>query len=337
MLHLQSNRQLQERADCVFIHISAQNWYKSAEYGPEAYRRAARAGKVRRKEWTPWQISKSLTLFGRHAAKAEGVDAGADGFMRLEELARNWHFRDLCEGDAERVEAFVKVIEADKEGRYELKKTPSKQALMFGIVREMGGLKYRCTSGHSMDCIRTELMGWERLTSETCPEYLLHGTNETGLNGIIGTKFLRSSKSQSYFAGVKGATSRKERLHQHFLGCGDLTGPVPHKLRKKDLLLYLNAHEVLRSGAQIYKAKNGTILIECDIPTYVITAVRQSSNWGWRLEPGNDLSTLSPTARCPPGGVPAFRQRYEPRPTQAPQDRYPEEPESSEDDPVGQE
>ena len=200
----------------------------------------------------------------------------------------------------------IRVIQADTEDCYDLKVTPRKQTCMLGIVREMGGPQYRCTSGHSMNCIDSEAMGWERLTCESCPAYLIHGTNETGLSGIISSKFLRSAKSQAFYARVSGATAQKERLHQHLVGCTDLTGPVARKCRKRDLLIYLDAHKVLRSGAQIYRTRTGIILIECDIPTYCIAAVRQSSNWGWRLWPGEHLSNLLPTAPPPSKGIPSF-------------------------------
>ena len=101
-----------------------------------------------------------------------------------------------------------------------------------------------------MDCITSEEMGWERLTRETCPAYLIHGTDEAGLGGIMSSKFLRSSKSQASRAGVSGiARAHKERMHQHLVGCTDMTGPVHRKCRKRDILIYLDAEKVLRSGA----------------------------------------------------------------------------------------
>ena len=154
-------------------------------------------------------------------------------------------------------------------------------------------------------------MGWELLTRETCPAWLIHGTDESWLSGMWKTRFIRSRKSQAECAGL---SDTKARRHIHLMKCDGLDAPVPRKCRKRDLLMYLDAHKVLRTKAQIYRErKTGVILIECDIPWSCVVAVRQTSNWGWRLWPEEDSESIRGGAAPPRGGIPSFDARYLPR------------------------
>ena len=61
------------------------------------------------------------------------------------------------------------------------------------------------------------------------------------------------------------------------------------------------------------RRKTGVILIECDIPWSCVVAVRQTSNWGWRLWPEEDSESIRGGAAPPKGGIPSFDARYLPR------------------------
>ena len=297
---------------CDYLHVNETNWYSSAEYGRDVYHRAARAGKVHRKQWTAWAISKALTQIGRHAAEELGLEVRSNGFIRLADVVNLWEFRDLDNGDVdEGIRTMIQVIKTDAEGRYDLEIKPYTTTSLLGLTKEGGGPSYRCSTGHSLNCIKSEDMGWELLTRETCPAWLIHGTDESGLSGMWKTRFIRSRKSQAECAGL---SDTKARRHIHLMKCDGLDAPVPRKCRKRDLLMYLDAHKVLRTKAQIYREeKTGVILVECDIPWSCVVAVRQTSNWGWRLWPQEDSESIRGGAAPPKGGIPSFHARYLPR------------------------
>ncbi|KAJ1999918.1 hypothetical protein GGI04_004370 [Coemansia thaxteri] len=169
------------------------------------------------------KLSKLLTFLLRHGAERNGLQLRDDGSIAIKDLLA---FKKLRQTKFEQIK---NVVEMDSKNRYALFEEGENQWYI------------RAVQGHSINLKQPPLI---KLTSETAPASIVHGTmrhkvpliQETGLN-------------------------RMERTHIHFAtGLPGEDGVISGMRQTANAYIYVDVARAMSDGIEFYTSENGVVL-----------------------------------------------------------------------------
>ncbi|KAJ2606394.1 tRNA 2'-phosphotransferase [Coemansia sp. RSA 1722] len=173
------------------------------------------------------KLSKTLSYILRHGAAKEGLELREDGSILVSELQK---YKNLKTATFEQIKY---VVDTNDKKRYALFEEKDKDGNNKWYIR--------ATQGHSINIEKPKLI---RLTAETIPKEIIHGTTKDKI-ALIREKGL----------------SRMDRTHIHFASglYGD-RAVVSGMRATSNAFIYIDIEKALQDGIEFYESENNVIL-----------------------------------------------------------------------------
>ncbi|KAI8319558.1 phosphotransferase KptA/Tpt1 [Martensiomyces pterosporus] len=187
------------------------------------------SGSRRRQDDSPEvKLSKLLSYILRHGAAKEGLQLRDDGSIQLTTLMQHRRLQSTT------FDQIKHVVDTNDKKRFTLFKDSS---------RDSGGQEWfiRATQGHSLKIKEPPLV---KLTPETMPATVIHGTTKAKLPLI-----------------QEQGLSRMSRTHIHFAtGLVGEKGVVSGMRKTANAFIYINTPMAVRDGIEFFTSENGVVL-----------------------------------------------------------------------------